>query len=100
MAFLEHLENLEYLNLSMTKISDAGLAHIGKLPNLKSLELSSSPDIGPNITDVGLSNLSRFTNLSEINLRLCNQITDAGLAYFDQLPKLTILALAGCKLFH
>ena len=61
---LSQVESLETLNLSSLKsISDDGLAHIARLPNVTSLDLHGTP-----ITDECLTTLERFTSLSLLRI--------------------------------
>ncbi len=57
------LAGLEHLDLSGSKVDDAGLAAIGSLPRLKDLELMETP-----VTDAGLASLRDCANLKEISL--------------------------------
>jgi hypothetical protein len=52
MAHLEGLENLTFLSLSKSKVTDQGLLRLRKLSKLSSLELRNTQ-----ITDAGLENL-------------------------------------------
>ena len=65
------------LQFKSTKISDAGLAHLKSLPQLRTLALENAP-----ITDAGLGHLKALTYLEELNLK-GTQVTDAGVQDFQ-----------------
>jgi hypothetical protein len=88
-AFLERLPRLKSLELNVTGISDAGLAHLRGLTRLESLDLSHNP-----ITDAGLVNLRGLVRLRTLNLAQDHEITDAGLANLAGLPNLEELNLS------
>ena len=71
------------------KVTDAGLAHIEKLSDLKHLDLS-----GTHITDAGLSRLHALTNLQSLYLG-STYVTDVGLKHLEGLVKLRTLILIG-----
>ena len=85
---LKGLENLKPLDLSYTKITDAGLVHLKGLPNLEELDLVGCYKI----TDAGLVHLKGLTKLEYLNLSYTN-ITDAGLEHLKGLTKLERLGL-------
>jgi beta-lactamase regulating signal transducer with metallopeptidase domain/Leucine-rich repeat (LRR) protein len=72
-------------------ISDVGLAQIGKLENLTELTLNSS-----RITDAGLKVLKRLRKLEKLVI-IRTQVTDAGVIHLSKLPKLRILYLDKTK---
>jgi len=67
------MKSLLVLSLSNTSITDAGLARIGELEELRSLDLSRTK-----ITDRGLSQLGVLAKLSELGLA-DTAVTDEGL---------------------
>ena len=72
-------------------VSDAGLAKLRGLTQLKSLQLS-----GKEFTDAGLVNLRGLTQLE--SLILCyTQVTDAGLVHIQGLTRLRHLDLGGTQ---
>ncbi len=71
-----------WLKLSNTKITDTATTEIGKLPNLVKLFLTNTA-----ITDAGLDKLSGLKNLEYINL-VNTKITDAGLAKLAKIKSL------------
>ena len=70
------------LNLANTKITDAGLAAIASLPNLRVLHLEKTP-----VGDAGLVHLKGLAGLEYLNL-YGTQVTDAGLAHLEGLKNL------------
>jgi uncharacterized membrane protein len=71
-----------WLDVSRTRITDAGLASVAKLTNLTRLDLNHTA-----ITDAGLAQLASLTRLETLNL-YGTTISDAGL---DRLKPLTNL---------
>lgn len=69
------------------RISDAGLEHLCRLPNLEVLNL-----YGNKLTDTGLTHLQRLKRLRELNLSLLS-ITDQGLVHLESLTNLQQLEL-------
>ena len=59
-----HPDDLQYLQLSGTRVTNAGLSHLGKLTGLKVLWLYDTP-----ISDIGLVHLRGLTGLRVLNLR-------------------------------
>jgi YHS domain-containing protein len=75
------------LNLAGSKVTDAGLAEVGKLTNLRRLHLEKTA-----VTDAGLANLKGLANLEYLNL-YSTAVTDAGLAHLTGLKNLRNLYL-------
>ncbi|NKB70844.1 MAG: sigma-70 family RNA polymerase sigma factor [Candidatus Latescibacteria bacterium] len=83
------LEHLVYLDLSgwNTGISDAGLAHLGQLGQLRHLDLNlnsanNHPRLAPAaISDGGLACLAHLPELRTLSLNYLFNITDAGIGY-------------------
>ena len=65
--------NTEDLDLSQTKVTDAGLKELGKLKRLTALHLNNTK-----VTDAGLKELKELKQLEFLNLSN-TQVTDAGL---------------------
>jgi len=109
------LPRLTRLNLFGTKITDAGLKHLGCLPQLRDLVLEKNQ-----ITNAGLEHLSKLKGLTALNLDrtevgnaglehlkgLTNlerlflngtQVSDAGLEHLQGMNKLELLLLNGTK---
>lgn len=89
-----HLELLKpvatqtyWLGLARTKVSDAGLAHLGGLTHLNRLHLE-----GTAIGDSGVAHLAGLANLEYLNL-YGTKVTDAGLVHLAKLGKLKSLYL-------
>jgi len=84
--------NVVELNLSRSKITDAGLLHLKGLTGLQTLSLYRTQT-----TDVGLVHLKGLTKLQSLNLQL-TKITDAGLAHLKGLANLETLSLQLTKI--
>lgn len=79
---LPRWSKLWYLSLDDSRITNAGLAYVGKLTTLRELSLN-----GTGITDAGLIHLSGLTNLEQLHTD-GTRITDQGRARLKQsLPK-------------
>ncbi|HUY92471.1 MAG TPA: leucine-rich repeat domain-containing protein [Pirellulales bacterium] len=87
LAHLEGLTGLQSLSLDNTQITDAGLARLQELTGLQTLWLDNTP-----ITDAGLAHLEGLTGLQSLWLDN-TQITDAGLAQLKRLTGLQWLYL-------
>lgn len=74
LAQVAKLKNLQKLHLEQTKITDAGLKNLKALPYLEYLNL-----YGTMVTDVGLRELAGLKNLKTIYLWQ-TKVTDAGVA--------------------
>ncbi len=86
-----NLAALTYLNLSGTKVGDAGLANFKDCKALTNLFLGETK-----VSDAGLANFKDCKNLSF--LRLVNtQVGDAGMVHFRDCKALTDLYLARTK---
>lgn len=88
LAFLRRLVNLRSLNVGLTKITDVGLVHLQGLSSLEALNLSSTE-----ITDRGLHYLRELANLTDLDLS-STQITDRGMVCLQELANLTNLDLS------
>jgi uncharacterized membrane protein len=75
-------DQLIWLNVGRTKITDDGLKTIGQLSNLSQLNLERT-----SIQDSGLANLAKLSRLTFLNL-IGNNITDRGIDHISRLPKL------------
>jgi hypothetical protein len=76
-----------WLNLAGTKVTDNGLAALEPLKNLRKLHLEKTA-----ITDAGLAHLKGLTNLGYLNL-YSTAVTDAGIAQLSGLKNLKELYL-------
>jgi hypothetical protein len=80
-------EQLTWLDLAGTGVSEAGLAQVAGLPNLTRLHLQKTQ-----VTDAGLAHLKGLEHLSYLNL-YGTQVTDAGLKQLEGLKNLRSLYL-------
>lgn len=101
LAPIEQFQKLETLEIWQTDLSDAGLPHIGKLINLKSLDISKCLGVTAagvvellpltklqtlnlsetGVDDAALEKLAALTQLKSLDLRLTS-VTDDGVAKF------------------
>ncbi len=79
------------LNVSRTRVSDAGVAALLALTQLRCLDLRSCK-----LTDAGVVALAVLTNLEQLKLGACRSVTDAGVAALDKLINLRQLSLIFC----
>ena len=75
------------LNLAGSKVTDAGLANLAALTNLRRLHLEKTA-----VTDAGLAHVKGLANLEYLNL-YGTAVTDAGLAHLSGLKNLKNLYL-------
>ena len=92
LANLGELKNLNTIELSETRVDDAGLAGLGAFPKLETLILSKTDVRGP-----GLAGLKDAKQLSVIKLN-DTRINDAALAGLVELPKLTRLEVSSTRI--
>ena len=85
------LDEVRSVDLRGTPISDADLAWLARLPNLRQLSLDTTA-----VTDAGLARLERLRQLEVLSLA-GTQVTDAGLEHLQKLPKLRQLETAGTQ---
>ena len=81
-AHVGKMPELTYLTLLYTRIGDAGLVHLADAKKLRLLDLR-----GCKITDTGLAHLTSLTGLAALKLR-SSGVTDAGLAHLKGMKKL------------
>ena len=80
------------LNLAENRaVTDDGLAYLVHLPQLTYLNLSSC-----GLTNHGISLLLPLTSLQYLDLSYCNRITDLGVKQLRALRNLAYLRLQGC----
>ncbi len=90
LSHLRSLAHLVMLDISRTKMSDAGLA---SLKSCRSLAVLMLPD---KVTDEGLVRLKKLQKLRELNLDQ-TRVTDQGLNALTQLPNLENLDLSSTR---
>lgn len=86
-AHLSRLPNLRRIYLSYTAVTDSGLAHLARHKNLSTLFLDVTA-----VTDSGLAHLSGLANLKDLYLN-GTVVTDAGLSHLGNLTNLEFLSL-------
>lgn len=90
-AGMLHIGRLTYtykVFLDLTQVTDAGVAHLRALPDLIDVNLRRT-----HVTDKGLRNLSGLKFLMTLDLSE-TKITDAGLAYLNASTRLEVLTLS------
>lgn len=93
LARLETLPKLRELDLGATKtLTRTGMAHLGKLPALEILRLSSVIHEGDGLGDAALEAVSRIPTLLDLTIAECGT-TDAGVRHLEAMPQLTHLTL-------
>jgi len=97
LEILAGIPTLEELEICSGRITDAGLAHLTKLPRLRYLRIwgplcRETGDIHSKITDAGMVHVGRISSLKTLNISYLH-ITDAGLAHLAKLPNLEGLDL-------
>ena len=75
-------QQLTWLNLAGTGVTDAGMAQLEQFPKLTRLHLENTT-----VGDAGLAHLAKLEHLQYVNL-YGTAVTDAGLAHLHQLPNL------------
>ena len=91
------MTSVEELNLSGNWITDAGLRHLERLKNLRSLDLGDQQEGQPRITDLGVAHLSGLTELHRLELR-GSLVTAVGLEKLRGLTKLEYLGISNTPL--
>lgn len=87
LAHVGKLQNLNKLELNLTRISDEGLAHLASLGNLEMLNL-----YGTGVSDAGLTHLAGLKNLRKLYVWE-TKVTQAGIDSLRQsLPELEVIA--------
>jgi Leucine-rich repeat (LRR) protein len=88
---LPAFENLRFLHLDGTPITDAGLKELATLTKLESLRLTGTP-----VTDAGLKELAPLKSLNNLELDR-TQVAGRGLKELAGLTNLGYITLAGTK---
>lgn len=91
LASIQDCDNLEWLDLTATKITDKGLQSLPNLKSLRQLFLG-----GTQISNDGLSELKRFQKLEEVDL-VGTRITAEGLSHLAEHPTLSSLRLTATR---
>lgn len=84
-------ERIAVLDLARTKITDAALEHVARMPRLARLDLRQTK-----ITDAGVAQLAGLQNLASINLFGC-EVTDQALAALAKIKSLKEIYLFETK---
>jgi len=87
LAVISKYSHVSNLHLNSTMITDAGAEHWSRLKNLRLLNLEST-----SISDLTVIELGKLTQLSSLNLK-GTKVTDLGVVELANLPKLEILNL-------
>jgi hypothetical protein len=89
---LAALKQLTYLHLGIDQTSDAALAALKDMTQMRNLTIST---VGPAVvmTDAGLAHLQNMKQLRELTL-MDTRITDAGLTQLQAFPNLELLLIA------
>ncbi len=91
-SLTEGFEDLADIDASGSGVTDVGLAHLAKLPLLKSLELASTK-----VSNQGMQHVAQISSLESLSLN-GTTISDAGVATLNALPNLKKLDLRNCQL--
>ena len=93
LARIAELEHVTALNLGGSRqLSDDGLLHLARMPQLEHLDLNEYP--GGRLTDRGLEVLRHLPNLRTFEMTWQRGITDAGVAnlrFCDQLERVDLM---------
>lgn len=85
LAIIAKLENLRWLYLNNTKISDKGISAVVKLPELQFLNLVNTP-----VTDRSLNDLSAFKKLQKVFVYQTTLSSPALEAFRQRSPKVVV----------
>ncbi len=91
LASLPELPSLNALLTYGAKVTDAGLAHLRKFPNLTRLSLGFPDYDTSTITNDGLRHVSQLKRLERLDLPRCTKITDEGLVHIAKCEQITLL---------
>jgi hypothetical protein len=118
MVHVANMKRLETLDLYDTKVSNSGLAHLAGVTSIRVLKIGGTQitgdglenllplkslkeldvnDLKDGMTEKGLATISKFANLTQLNLG-GDRITATGIAALANLPKLGNLCLARTNL--
>lgn len=91
---VQYGQTITSLNVGLCKISDVGLEHIAKLPNLRDLDLERCE-----ISNQGLKYLAQTClTLTKLNLFSCTHLTEEGFAALGSLTRLVTLDLRSSEI--
>jgi hypothetical protein len=92
-AKFELLPKLRELDIeNTTRLSAAGLAHLGRLSSLEKLHFSGLNHAGSWLGDVAIEHIVGLPALGDLTLNMCGT-TDAGVKLLARMPQLTRLSL-------
>lgn len=116
LAILAAIESLRELDLRLTKITDAGVRHLGGLTRLETLNLFRTNVTdeglamltglralrtlligGTGVTDEGLESLRGFDHLRKLSV-FDTAVSDGGIPFLGSLPSLEILLIGKSKI--
>jgi HEAT repeat protein len=92
LAHLARLHNLRLLTLSHSSVGDAGLPQLANLKNLARLDLEST-----SVSSAGLMHLTKLDALRSLSLKNC-AVDDEGLRHLKKLSRLRTLGLLGTQI--
>ena len=95
-AAVRSLEKLRLYHIGV-KITDETLNQLGSLTALKTLSIIAEDASQMPISDEGIGHLSRLPNLECIRLNHCENVTDKGLGHLEGLASLRELRLDNCR---
>ncbi len=87
LKILEGMNKIDVLEIGNTRFTDGGLAHLKGLTRLRHLALDNTA-----VSDVGLLRLAGLTRLQSLNLG-GSLVTDAGIAHLMNMPSLRLRTL-------
>ncbi|MBN2590118.1 MAG: hypothetical protein JXA96_09660 [Sedimentisphaerales bacterium] len=101
LSYLKNLKTLDYLTLPPRGISDTGLTYLGQLSNLKHLDVSRVHYVDPKMdvgyyTDKGVAELAKCKLLEELTIGSIG-MTDEAMSDIAKLTNLKQLFLFGCS---
>ncbi|XP_056135556.1 lysine (K)-specific demethylase 2Aa [Lampris incognitus] len=93
------LRNMQTLRLSGLDVSDSTLRFLQRhMPQLEQLDLAHCKEItDASITLLAAPGTHTRSNLTELTLAGCCQLTDSCLSYLKRISSVTLLDLRGCK---
>jgi Leucine Rich repeat len=92
LRFAGRFPKVEHVNLTRTKVTDAGIRSLAPLVNLRFLEFS-----GVSVGDLGLAALSPLTKLKTLRINDTN-VSDLGVRALDGMNELETVFLSGTRI--